>query len=88
MTPAWWSVADAAEQDLLIHELVDGYYEHVGPCDDRPCRHVGEAIQAVLDWRRGRQLRSRAAYLRAEQDALDLRFSDHRLSDGDREVAA
>lgn len=68
MTPPWWTEADAAEFDVLVWELVRLHGRH----RDHPdvAAAVGEAVDAILDWRRARDLRSRAAYLRTMQDAI------------------
>ena len=31
-TPAWWTAADEAELDVLVHALVAGYWEHRERC--------------------------------------------------------
>jgi hypothetical protein len=74
---AWWTDADRAELAVLIWELVTRVPEHKTRCarcqaekaTGFPCPAVTEAIEAVLDWRRGRQLLSRAEWLRARQAA-------------------
>lgn len=70
---AYWTEADAAELDLLTHELVKVAFVHrerCATCRERgSCARIGEAIGAVLEWRADRVLRSKAAYLRARQDA-------------------
>jgi hypothetical protein len=70
----WWTAADAAELDVLVHELVSRYFEHRPRCascaaGDPPCPHLREAIEAVVDWREARALLSRAEYLRVERSA-------------------
>ena len=117
MTVSWWTAADAAELDVLLHELAAGYHEHRerceacspepcpilaawrehlkackacqgdaplthGPACERkrrfvdhgqncvrcnPCPSLRLAIELVLQWRRSRELLSRAEWLRAEQ---------------------
>jgi hypothetical protein len=72
----WWTPADAAELDLLVHELVDDVYEHRQDCErcaagHPPCPWVNAAIKRVAEWREDRMLRSRAAWLRAGQDRLE-----------------
>ena len=70
--PLGWTEADAAELDALAWELVTLVPEHRARCprcqaQERtgfPCPHVGEAIEAVLDWQRRRRLLSRADWLR------------------------
>jgi hypothetical protein len=71
IAPGWWTRADDAELDVLVHELVEGYFTHREGCRAEPCPHLADAIEAVLTWRRGRMLRSWAAHLRARQVALD-----------------
>lgn len=76
-----WTAADAAEQDVLIDELVICYFEHLETCDKcqarrvrrgEPCPRLQTAIEIVLDWRRRRELLSRAEELRFEQARLNL----------------
>lgn len=71
MSARWWTAADDAELDVLLFELVDGYFAHRDRCHDVPCPHVGRAVEAVLDWRHARSLRSRATFFRAAQDFAD-----------------
>jgi hypothetical protein len=71
-----WTEADDAELEVLVHELVDLYYEHLDRCSfcperARACPATSEAAQAVLDWLCRRRLHSAAARLRAEQDFLE-----------------
>ena len=40
MTSVWWTSADAAELDVLLHELARGFVEHRERCDacsPEPC---------------------------------------------------
>jgi hypothetical protein len=72
----WWTSADEAELDLLVHEFVKAVYEHREGCSicraGGPwCPPLAHAFQGVLDWREGRVLHSKAAYLRELQDMLD-----------------
>ena len=72
----WWTEADDAELDVLVHELVHGVFEHrprCARCADGypPCPHVREAIEAVLEWRAARALLSRAEWLRAERNRME-----------------
>ena len=71
-----WTPADAAEQDVLIDELVRCYFEHLETCDacksrrggyGEPCPKLRTAIDVVLEWRRRRELLSRAEALRMER---------------------
>jgi hypothetical protein len=74
--PPWWTAADQAELEVLVWHLVEGLTEHKVKCPrcraeletGWPCPLVGEAIDAVLDWRRRRDLLSRAQYLRRLAD--------------------
>lgn len=72
----WWTAADAADLDVLVHELITDVFAHREGCEtcaarDHRCRVVSAAIQRVLDWREDQILRSRAAWLRAHQDRLE-----------------
>jgi hypothetical protein len=73
---AWWTVADEAELDLLARELVRVAFIHREKCST--CRAGGpwcpamvDALEAVLEWREGRVLRSKAAWLRARQELTE-----------------
>ena len=73
MTPAWWTAADDAELDVIVWDLVRAGFAHR---DCLRCRELGAycepmraAVEAVLDWRRARNLLSRAEHLRALQAA-------------------
>jgi hypothetical protein len=75
----WWTEADDAELDLLTAELVRVVFihrEHCATCRGERgvlyCDGIGEAIAAVLDWRDGRVLRSKAAWLRAREDEVAI----------------
>jgi hypothetical protein len=68
----FWTAADAAELDVLVLAFIEGYYEHrfrCAVCAARGpwCEHAAEAFQALLDWRRRRELLSRAEALRLER---------------------
>lgn len=73
MTAPWWTAADESELALLLDAVVTGFFEHRARCREPRCSHVSAAIEAVLDWRRARHLRSRAAWLRELQDDLEAR---------------
>lgn len=61
--PEYWTSADQAELELRA-------WEYTGtPRDDHEAATA--AAQALVDWCHDRQLRSKAAWLRAHQDALD-----------------
>jgi hypothetical protein len=69
---AWWTEADAAELDMLVHELASSYFEHRERCVScaaayPPCPHVRRAIEAVIAWRESRSLLSKAEYLREQE---------------------
>lgn len=66
-----WTRADQAELELLVDELVSVAWPHRGK--PRFDSALAEAVEAVLDWRRARILRSRACRLRALQDILDAK---------------
>lgn len=75
-----WTAADSAEQDVLIDELVRCYFEHLESCHTcqarreapgPPCPQLRTAIDIVLEWRRQRELLSRAEALRLEQTLHD-----------------
>jgi hypothetical protein len=66
----FWTEADSAELDVLLHALVNGYFEHRERCriclsGERPCPHLQAAIREVVEWREARLLLSRAEGLRA-----------------------
>lgn len=65
----YWTEADQADLDLLVHELIRQAWPHRGEpgWDDAVC----EAVEAILEWREARALRSKAAALRARQDLSD-----------------
>lgn len=72
----FWSAADRAELDVLVHELVADVFEHRENCPVcaagyPPCPFVRAAIERVGEWRDDRMLRSQAAWLRARQDRID-----------------
>jgi 1,6-anhydro-N-acetylmuramate kinase len=67
----WWTTADQAELDLLVHELVRVGFVHRARCTvcggGRWCPAMHEALDVLLEWREGRVLRSKAAWLRARE---------------------
>lgn len=77
--PPWWTEADAAELDSLTWELIGGWFEHRERCDSCArarttgiaCPHTQKAVQVVVDWIRGRELESRARWLRKQRELLD-----------------
>jgi hypothetical protein len=76
--PPWWTQADQSELDLLAHEFVKAIEAHRQGCSvcsaGGPwCKPLCEAGDGILDWRHGRELRSRAVWLRAQQIAREER---------------
>lgn len=72
----WWTDADQADLDLLTWEFVNAVQQHRERCPECAaggpwCQPLVDAFQAVLDWRQGRILFSRAAFHRAHQDIQD-----------------
>lgn len=74
--PQWWTPADQAELDVLLWDFTAGAFAHREQCSH--CREGGpwctplvDAFEAVLEWREGRTLRTRATALRARQDFAD-----------------
>jgi hypothetical protein len=73
---AWWSDADQAELDLVVHELVDSVFAHdCATCTIglRPCPQVQRAIAIALEWREARVLLSRARWERLCQDLFEFK---------------
>jgi hypothetical protein len=73
MTAPWLTAADVAETELVAWHLSGCIWTHRQECAvcsaGLPyCEPVKEAIEAALDWKRGRDLRSRALFLRALQN--------------------
>jgi hypothetical protein len=73
----WWTPADRAELDLVVHEMVDDVFEHrrqgcAACAAAEPCPWVRAAIERIIEWRDDRERRSLAAWLRARQDVDDL----------------
>ena len=82
--PSAWTQADAAELDVLLHELVGAYFDHRDTCDhciacrarqagSTPCPYLASAIAIVLDWRQKRQLLTTAEELRLERTTRLIR---------------
>jgi hypothetical protein len=69
-----WTPADQAELDVLAHELVRVVFDHREGCETcqvgGECRRLHEglrdALDAIMDWKTARELRSRAERLRRE----------------------
>ena len=65
----WWTAADEAELDTIIHALVKAAWAHRDCTRCRAlntwCDPMREAAEEALDWRRARALLSRAEFLRA-----------------------
>lgn len=67
-----WTAADQAELDVLLWELTGRWDEHRRTCThERPCPHLGKAIEVVLEWRAARSLMSRAEALRIERTLFE-----------------
>lgn len=69
----WWTPADQAEQELLLHELVRAVSEHQAGCERcragfPPCENVAAGVAVLLEWRDRRILRSLAVALRAREE--------------------
>jgi hypothetical protein len=64
----WTTPADLAEFDVLLDEAVGIYWRHRDRCDqcgNGPwCEPMAAVFEMVLDWRRRRELRSKAEWLR------------------------
>jgi hypothetical protein len=74
----WWTAADDAELDLLVHEFVKAAFRHREACATCRaggpwCQPLREAFEAALDWRDGRSFRSKAAWLRLREDHVASR---------------
>jgi hypothetical protein len=71
--PPWWTSADDAELDLLVDEFVRVAFVHRDRCSvcsaGGPwCEPLHDAFDGLLGWRRGREFRSKAEWLRARQE--------------------
>jgi hypothetical protein len=70
----WWTPADQAEFDVLTWELLrcKRAHEQCAVCRSLPpgfpCPPLGDAIDAVIEWHAGRNLLSRAEWLRRLQE--------------------
>lgn len=70
----WWTEADAAELDVLVHEFVRVAFLHRNRCTECQkggpwCERLRDAFEAVTEWRDYRDLRSKAEWLRAREAA-------------------
>jgi hypothetical protein len=68
----FWTDADDAELRLLCFWFAKGHYvhrEHCATCalGGPYCRAMREALEAILEWRQGRILRNKAAWLRERE---------------------
>jgi hypothetical protein len=72
---ACWTAADAAELDLVAYELARALWLHKTRCADCAgslmpgCALTRVAMEAALEWREGRILRSKAQWLRVREQA-------------------
>lgn len=79
----WWTAADDAELDLLVHELVRAVDIHRAGCSVCSanghcgpwCEPLREALEGVIEWREGRILRSKAQWLRFRQAVAEIRVA-------------
>jgi hypothetical protein len=69
--PCWWTPADDAELDVLFDEFVGIWHRHRDNCETCSsgpwCDGLRDCFQIVLDWKRGRELRSKAEWLRVRE---------------------
>ena len=74
----WWTAADAAEFDAIVHELIDSVSSHrEAGCETcaaghPPCPKVQKAIALTLEWREARILLSRAKWERTTQNLFEF----------------
>jgi hypothetical protein len=76
--------ADDAESDVLLDALITGVYDHRERCavcsQGGPwCSNLVDAFQILMVFRRTRQLRSLAAYLRARETVNEIRLRNDRV---------
>ena len=69
---SYWTAADAAELDVLILEFVRVHALHVPACEECRqgglwCKRLRDSFDAVVEWREGRELRSKATWLRLRE---------------------
>jgi hypothetical protein len=74
MNERFWSEADDAELRLLSFRFSQAHYLHRELCPvcnggGPYCRSMVAALEAILDWRTGRILANKAAWLR-EREAM------------------
>ncbi len=68
----YWTAADGAELDVLAFEFVRVHALHVPACEECRqsgpwCKRLRDSFDAVLEWREGRALRSKATWLRRQE---------------------
>ena len=68
----YWTPADAAELDVLLHAFVQVHARHLPTCAVCSgygpwCQPLRDSFDAILEWREGRELRSKATYLRLRE---------------------
>jgi hypothetical protein len=70
----WWTEADQAELDVLVHAFVYGYVDHrerCSLCASGPwCENVKVAFDALVGWLVFRYRLSKAEWLRRDFDEL------------------
>lgn len=76
MPDRYWTPADDAELAVLVYEFVNGVCEHRDRCGvcsagDDWCGPLRDALEVIIDWRRGRILHNKARVLRALQERAE-----------------
>ena len=76
MNSLWWTEADEAELAVLLDEFLKHVRIHRDACSvcrtgGPYCASLDEAFDVLLEWRRGRELRSKAQWLRAREMARE-----------------
>lgn len=73
MTAPWWTDADQAELDIIAHDLVTATRAHSDHCQvcraGGACQPLRDAYDAVAEWKRRRNLLSKATFYRLEETA-------------------
>lgn len=77
MSSLWFTEADHAELDVIAYELVRRVFDHQEVCETCAARTecvqlregLRDALDAIVDWRTARELRSKAEWLRAREKA-------------------
>jgi hypothetical protein len=77
VSAVWWTAADDAELDTLAYELVRCVWDHREGCAaclahdecERLREGLRDALDAIMDWKQARALRSKALWLRHREEA-------------------